>query len=81
MTKAEVERIVEAKIRDEFRRMFGGIEERDKPRARRGEGRKMVRRSVSVPPELWERIENLKGSASSHVVNALEMYVAMIENS
>lgn len=79
MTNEEIKSLIEVTVEQEVERVlsaiFRSVDENTTQRARRGEGPRIVKKSISVPREVWSEIEKLEGSASRHVTTALRIYL------
>jgi hypothetical protein len=64
-------------VRKELNRMFGAIELEQIQKSGRGGGSASVKKSFSIPKDVWEEINKLGGIMSNHITAALRIYLKL----
>lgn len=70
---------VRAIVREELNEMLQGIEPTSVQKSGRGGASATIKKSFSLPTDLWARVESLGGIASNHVAAALRVYLRLLD--
>lgn len=75
--KAEIEALVTETVKHELAKLLHGVAMVPVERVGRGGKARTVKKTFSIPTEVWKEVEKLGGIRSSHVTAALRLYLKL----